>query len=136
MTQHTCLNFTLSDMLLVQSFIETKLFSDNINDDTSDLIERIIHDFSCHGLFSELVQKVGLHMTWKFVIFSHSGQKFLSLTHAFDVEGLSHLCRILLLDSVTTDIISIHVKMVDILTSIMIFFEDCDCETVGMFLCI
>jgi mediator of RNA polymerase II transcription subunit 5 len=49
----------------------------------------------------------------------------------FDVESLSHLCRLLYTHEAALDILAIHVKIYDIIFRALLFLEQYDCETVG-----
>lgn len=58
-------------------------------------------------------------------------QRFTSLTDAFDVESLSHLCKLLYTYEITLDIMALHTRISDMIFYALLFLEQYDCETVG-----
>jgi hypothetical protein len=59
-------------------------------------------------------------------------QRFVSLTGLLDVESLSHLCKILYLFDDVLDILALHVRISDLIFHALLFLEEYDCETVGL----
>jgi mediator of RNA polymerase II transcription subunit 5 len=59
------------------------------------------------------------------------GKRFISLTTALDVESLSHLCKILYTCEAALDIMSLYIKISDLVFHALQFLEEFDCETVG-----
>ena len=58
-------------------------------------------------------------------------KRFTTLATLFDVESLSHLCRLLYTYEAVLDILAIHVKICDIVFCALHFLEQYDYETVG-----
>lgn len=58
-------------------------------------------------------------------------QRFLLLVGNQDVEGLSHLCKLLYTHEGLFDRISLHIRAFDIIGAGLAFLDDYDCETVG-----
>jgi len=61
-------------------------------------------------------------------------QRLENLARTFDVESLSYLCKMLYTHEDVLDVISLHVKMSDIIFHTLTFLEDYDCQTVGTLL--
>lgn len=49
------------------------------------------------------------------------------------MEGLGNLCRALNLCEPALDVISLHMKITDILAHVLAFVDEFDCESVGAF---
>ena len=58
-------------------------------------------------------------------------QRFTTLSANFDVDTLSHLARILYNNEFALDIVSLHIKISDLVVRALAVLEDYDCETVG-----
>lgn len=49
----------------------------------------------------------------------------------FDVEALSHLCKILYTYDIALDIAALHVRISDLVFHALSLLDEYDCETVG-----
>ena len=58
-------------------------------------------------------------------------QRFKSHATALDMESLGHLCKVLYTYEPALEILSLHVRLGDIVAQALIIIEDYDCETVG-----
>ena len=62
-----------------------------------------------------------------------ASQRVESLCQQSDVDGVGMLCKVLNAIDPAMDIITLHVRIDDILIPILHFVEDFDCESVGVF---
>ncbi|KAJ6610072.1 mediator complex subunit Med5-domain-containing protein [Mycena sp. CBHHK59/15] len=98
----------------LDSYIYSKLSPDLDFEDARVWIERIWNDSSGHKTFAEVALR-----------------RFTSSAASLDTETLSHLCRIFYLCDAALDMISLHLKISDLLFQALLFLEESDCETVG-----
>ncbi|KAF8735483.1 hypothetical protein AX14_001979 [Amanita brunnescens Koide BX004] len=98
----------------VEIFIESKLSPDISVADFRVWMERISKDVLCHAVFAFVVHK-----------------RFTSLASMFDVEALSHLCKILYTYDFALDIAALHVRISDLVFHALSLLDEYDCETVG-----
>ncbi|KAI0067732.1 hypothetical protein BV25DRAFT_1819150 [Artomyces pyxidatus] len=98
----------------LESYLGYRLSPDSTMEDTEALLVRVYTDFSSHSAFAELVRK-----------------RFTTLSANFDVDTLSHLARILYNNEAALDIVSLHIKISDLVVHALAVLEDYDCETVG-----
>ncbi|KAI0963789.1 hypothetical protein AcW1_000766 [Taiwanofungus camphoratus] len=96
------------------SYLESRISTEASADDTAAFLEKICRDPCSHSAFAEIVQK-----------------RFTSLAHSLDVEPLSHLCKILCKCDPALDIVSLHIRLTELVAHALAFVEDYDCETVG-----
>ncbi|TFK77029.1 hypothetical protein BDN72DRAFT_866833 [Pluteus cervinus] len=98
------------------SYLEGKIFPDHDVAEFRIWRDKIWRDPSVHGAFSEIFMKL---------------QRFSSLTTSLDVEGLSHLCKLLYTYDSIMDILAFHIRIPTLIFHAVSFLEDYDCETVG-----
>lgn len=98
----------------LESYIETKITHDTSVEDLQSWIDRIWRDAGSHNAFADVALR-----------------RFANFAAVFDVESLSHLCRLLYTYEAALDILAIHVKICDIIFRALLFLEQYDCETVG-----
>ncbi|KAK2461858.1 hypothetical protein APHAL10511_006321 [Amanita phalloides] len=98
----------------MEVFIESRLSLDVSVADVRVWMERISKDVLSHATFAYVTHK-----------------RFTSLASMFDVEALSHLCRILYTYDFALDIVSLHVKISDLVYYALLLLDEYDCETVG-----
>jgi mediator of RNA polymerase II transcription subunit 5 len=55
----------------------------------------------------------------------------MTLTSTLELDSFRHLCKILYLKDATLDVISLHVKLSDLIFYALSFLEEYECETVG-----
>lgn len=115
-----------------QTYIDSKLTPDTSLEDVHGWVDRIWRDPGNQGSFAAVTLKVptalflGMHAR-----LTCNEQRFTSLTSALDVESLSHLCKILYSYDAALDIMSLHVKISDLIFQALHFLKEYDCETVG-----
>jgi len=96
------------------------------------LIERVLVEPGSHAEFSQVIIKVKLNPSPHCVCTLISeAQRFATLTSALDLESFHHLCKTLYLNDAALDIISLHVKISDLVFYALSFLEEYECETVG-----
>lgn len=61
----------------------------------------------------------------------HLFKRYTQFTTSLDADDLSHLCKILYTSDHALDILSLHVKLTEIVFRGLRFLEEYDCETVG-----
>ncbi|KAF8349998.1 hypothetical protein F5887DRAFT_1059221 [Amanita rubescens] len=98
----------------VEIFIESKLSPDISIPDFRVWMERISRDVLSHAVFAFVVHK-----------------RFTSLAAIFDVEALSHLCKILYTYDFALDITALHARISDLVFHALSLLDEYDCETVG-----
>jgi len=74
----------------------------------------------------EPVPSTALHLTF-------SLQRFSSATTQLDIESLSHITKALYSHNHSTDILTLHVNIPDLVSQALLFLELYDCETVGKY---
>ncbi|TDL28703.1 hypothetical protein BD410DRAFT_893659 [Rickenella mellea] len=102
--------------LELDAFIESRLSADSNTDDAMNFLRRAVDDYASHPTFAQVVQK-------RFIASSH--------VQAGDIEGLSHLCKIMYLHETAIDIVSLYVRISTIVAHTLAFVADFDCELVG-----
>lgn len=60
-------------------------------------------------------------------------QRFSGLVEEQDVESLSQLCKVLQRKDAIFDLLSLHIRISDLVFQALLFLENYDCETVGTF---
>jgi hypothetical protein len=92
-------------------------------------------DPSAHASFAEIVSKVTCHLIMHihYLIFL---QRFLSSALASELETLGHLSKILYTHEHALEILSLHVRLSDLVAHALAVLEDYDCESVGQWSCI
>ncbi|KAI0051771.1 hypothetical protein FA95DRAFT_1534184 [Auriscalpium vulgare] len=98
----------------LEMYLGSKLSADNGDDDINALLERIYADFSCHATFAEIIKK-----------------RFAALSVNYDVDTLSHLARVLYNNEFALEVVSLHVKVSDLVAHALVVLEEYDTETVG-----
>ncbi|KAF9242868.1 hypothetical protein BU15DRAFT_86664 [Melanogaster broomeanus] len=98
----------------LEHYLESKLTMESSEEDTQALLKRISQEPGTHHFFAEVVRK---HFT------SHS--------KSGDVEVLSHLTKILYAHDFALDILSLHLKITDLVFEALELLCEYDCETVG-----
>ncbi|KAH7915833.1 mediator complex subunit Med5-domain-containing protein [Hygrophoropsis aurantiaca] len=97
----------------LEAYLDSRLTEAN-GDDIHGLLDRIRHDVGSHSTFAEVVLK-----------------RFTSHTKTMDVEVLSHITKILYSHDIALDIVSLHVKVSDLVFDALEFLSEYDCDTVG-----
>ncbi|THH20641.1 hypothetical protein EW146_g766 [Bondarzewia mesenterica] len=101
----------------LESYLNYKMSPENGMDDASAFLERVYQDFSCHANFAES--------------FDHAIQRFTVLATSWDVDSLGHLAKILHTNEAALDIVSLHIKISDLIVRAVALLDQYDCETVG-----
>ncbi|KAG5648052.1 hypothetical protein DXG03_007087 [Asterophora parasitica] len=96
------------------AYLESKITPDHDVNDLGPWIYRISQDVTSHSIFALVIIK-----------------RFTSLSAAFDVDALSHLCKVLYTYDAALDIMALHVKISDLISCALLFLDQYDCETVG-----
>ncbi|THH04163.1 hypothetical protein EW145_g5729 [Phellinidium pouzarii] len=98
-----------------KAYTESRLVNDANNEELlTAFLQKALEDIPNHPLIALMIQK-----------------RFDNLCQQHDVEGLGILCKVLNLHDLALDIVSLHVKVTDILAYILAFVEEFDCEFVG-----
>ncbi|KAG5342399.1 hypothetical protein C0989_002234 [Termitomyces sp. Mn162] len=98
----------------LEVYLESK-FSPDINvDELSSWIDRVVNDDMCHSILSAVILR-----------------RFTTLASTYDVDALSHLCKVLYTYEVMLDIMTLHIKVSDLIFRALLFLDQYDCETVG-----
>ncbi|THV04872.1 hypothetical protein K435DRAFT_746183 [Dendrothele bispora CBS 962.96] len=100
--------------LTLAAYIESKLTPDNVVEDLGAWLDRMWHDPASHSTFSDIVF-----------------QRFSSATSQLDIESLSHITKLLYSHHHSLDVLTLHVKIPDLISQALLFLELYDCETVG-----
>ncbi|KAG7450430.1 uncharacterized protein BT62DRAFT_978575 [Guyanagaster necrorhizus] len=98
----------------VESYIDSKLPADLAIEDAHILFDRICNEAATHTAFASVVMK-----------------RFILLSNSFDVEAPSRLCKALYLHHRILDIVSLHVKIDELLYQTVSLVDSYDCETIG-----
>ncbi|KIJ21680.1 hypothetical protein PAXINDRAFT_105041 [Paxillus involutus ATCC 200175] len=98
----------------LESYLESRLTIESSQEDTQSLLNRIRQEPGSHHFFAEVVRK-------RFTSHSKSG----------DLEVLSHLTKILYTHDFALDILSLHLKITDLVFEALELLCEYDCETVG-----
>ncbi|KAK0465088.1 mediator complex subunit Med5-domain-containing protein [Desarmillaria tabescens] len=98
----------------IRSYIDCKLTPDLTIEEAHTLFDRICKEAASHSAFSIVIMK-----------------RFILLATSFDVEALSRLCKALYLRHRILDIISLHVKIDELLYYTISLVDSYDCETIG-----
>ncbi|KIK93655.1 hypothetical protein PAXRUDRAFT_144629 [Paxillus rubicundulus Ve08.2h10] len=98
----------------LESYLESRLTIESSQEDTQTLLNRIRQEPGSHYFFAEVVRK-------RFTSHSKSG----------DLEVLSHLTKILYTHDFALDILSLHLKITDLVFEALELLCEYDCETVG-----
>ncbi|KAH7931048.1 hypothetical protein BV22DRAFT_1053726 [Leucogyrophana mollusca] len=97
----------------LEGYLDSRL-TEAAGEDARALLDRICHDVGSHSTFAEVIQK-----------------RFTAHTKTLDVEVLSHLTKILYSHDIALDIVSLHIKVTDLVFDALEFLSEYDCETVG-----
>ncbi|KAF5375095.1 hypothetical protein D9758_000207 [Tetrapyrgos nigripes] len=100
----------------LEIFIEFKLSPDN-GEDTNVFLDRIWRDPASHATFSNIIY-----------------QHFVSATKQLDIDSLSqisHITKLLYSHDRSLDVLTLHLKIPDLISQVLLFLELYDCETVG-----
>ncbi|KAG6812477.1 hypothetical protein H0H92_002584 [Tricholoma furcatifolium] len=100
--------------LELEAYIEFKLNPDTNIEELSPWIDRVLHDDTSHNVFSTIIF-----------------QRFTKLATTFDVDALSHLCKVLYTYERVLDIMTLHITLSDLVFRALFFLDQYDCETVG-----
>ncbi|PFH54543.1 hypothetical protein AMATHDRAFT_135078 [Amanita thiersii Skay4041] len=100
--------------LEVSKYLEAKLLPDAKIVDFQAWMERMWTDILSHSTFAQIILK-----------------RFSSLTSTYDIDGLSHLCKVLYTCEPALDIVALHVRISDIVFHALVLLDEYDCETVG-----
>ncbi|KAJ7492546.1 mediator complex subunit Med5-domain-containing protein [Mycena latifolia] len=98
----------------LDTYLHSKLSPDLDFDDVRLWIDRIWNESSSHKMFAEGVLR-----------------RFKTAASSLDTETLSHMCRIFYLCDAALDMISLHLRVSDLIFQALLFLEESDCETVG-----
>ncbi|KAF5377593.1 hypothetical protein D9615_005338 [Tricholomella constricta] len=98
----------------IEAYLESKFTPDTNVNDLRSWMDRVSQDVTSHGVFASVILK-----------------RFTSLSATFDVDALSHLCKVLYTYDAALDIMALHVKISDLISSALSFLDQYDCETVG-----
>ncbi|KAF8843987.1 hypothetical protein BDN67DRAFT_1066405 [Paxillus ammoniavirescens] len=98
----------------LESYLESRLTIESSEEDMQSLLNRIRQEPGSHHFFAEVVRK-------RFTSHSKSG----------DLEVLSHLTKILYTHDFALDILSLHLKITDLVFEALELLCEYDCETVG-----
>ncbi|KAG6334298.1 hypothetical protein ID866_4795 [Astraeus odoratus] len=98
----------------LENYLESKLAAETSEADIQALLDRIRHEPGCHHFFAAAVRKC-------FATHFKSG----------DLEILSHVMRALYSHDFALDILSLHLKISDVVFEATQLLTDYDCETVG-----
>ena len=95
-------------------------------------IDQVWQDVGSHSVFAETLLRVILYPSQRcFNADRLFRKRFTALASAFDVESLSHLCKVFYTHDVALDIMALHIKISDLIFLALLFLEQYDCETVG-----
>ncbi|KAI5123762.1 hypothetical protein M0805_000352 [Coniferiporia weirii] len=101
--------------LSLDAYADSRFINDANNEEPLvAFFQRAFEDVPNHPMISQSIQK-----------------RFENLCQQHDVEGLGILCKVLNLHELALDIISLHVKVTDIIAHVLAFIEEFDCELVG-----
>ncbi|KAL4071001.1 mediator complex subunit Med5-domain-containing protein [Scleroderma citrinum] len=98
----------------LENYLESKLTAESSEEETPALLDRVCHEPGSHYFFAMVVRKC-------FSTHFRSG----------DLEVLSHLMKILYSHDFALDVLSLHLKISDVLFDAVQLLTEYDCETVG-----
>lgn len=98
----------------LEVYLEAKFTPDTNVTDLRSWIDRISQDVTIHSTFAAVILR-----------------RFTSLSTTFDVDSLSHLCKMLYTYEAALDILALHMKISDLIFRSLSFLNQYDCETVG-----
>lgn len=98
----------------IETYLDSKLTLDSDPEDTSLLLEKIHQEPGSHYYLAAVVQK-----------------RFTSHSTSLDLEHLSHLTRTLYHHDFALDILSLHLKISNLICNALEIISEYDCETVG-----
>ncbi|KAH0838360.1 mediator complex subunit Med5-domain-containing protein [Lanmaoa asiatica] len=98
----------------LESYLESRLTMELSEEDTRTLLHRIRLEPGSHHFFAQVVRK-------RFTSHSKSG----------DLEVLSHLTKMLYAHDFALDILSLHLKITDLVFEALELLHEYDCETIG-----
>ncbi|KAG2120988.1 mediator complex subunit Med5-domain-containing protein, partial [Suillus discolor] len=98
----------------IETYLDSKLTLDSDPEDTSLLLEKIRQEPGSHYYLAAVVQK-----------------RFTSHSTSLDLEHLSHLTRTLYHHDFALDILSLHLKISNLICNALEIISEYDCETVG-----
>ncbi|KAL5495140.1 NUT1 [Sanghuangporus weigelae] len=99
----------------LDAYIESRLISEVNNEEgLLAFIRRALEDTPNHPEVSHVLQK-----------------RVETLCQQFDVDGLGTLCKVFNTLDLAIDIVSLHIRIDEILVPILAFVDDFDCESVG-----
>ncbi|KAI0094740.1 mediator complex subunit Med5-domain-containing protein [Irpex rosettiformis] len=98
----------------LEAYLESRFALDMNTEDLTPLVEKIWQDPSSHATFAEIIAK-----------------KFLSAAPSLDLETLGHVCKILYTHEHALEIVSLYVRLSELMASALTIIQDYDCESVG-----
>ncbi|CCM05148.1 uncharacterized protein FIBRA_07357 [Fibroporia radiculosa] len=98
----------------VRSYLESKFAFDANLDDIVSAVDRICRDPCSHSVFADIVLK-----------------RCTPSPRPLELDSLSQMSRVLTRCEPALDIIALHVNIPNLITHVLAFVEDYDCETVG-----
>ncbi|KAG6842595.1 hypothetical protein C0991_000121 [Blastosporella zonata] len=105
---------TFSLFLHHLAYLELKFSPDTNVEEIGPWIDRVLHDDTSHSNFAAVILR-----------------RFTALATTFDVDALSHLCKVLYTYESVLDIMALHVKISELIFRALSFIDQYDCETVG-----
>ncbi|KAG6911908.1 hypothetical protein DXG01_000155 [Tephrocybe rancida] len=96
------------------AYLELKFSPDTEIEDLRPWVDRVLHDNTSHSVFAMIILR-----------------RFTTLAASFDVDALSHLCKVLYTYETVLDIMALHMKISDLIFRALSFLDQYDCETVG-----
>ncbi|KAG6845781.1 hypothetical protein H0H87_003835 [Tephrocybe sp. NHM501043] len=100
--------------LELETYLEMKLSPDTNIEEIGPWIDRVLHDDTSHSVFGAVILR-----------------RFMALATTFDVDALSHLCKVLYTYELVLTIMALHIKIADLIFLALTFLDQYDCETVG-----
>ncbi|KAI6132767.1 mediator complex subunit Med5-domain-containing protein [Pisolithus croceorrhizus] len=104
----------------LENYLESRLTAESSEVDSQVLFDRIRSEPGSHHFFAAAVRRVWLFPSYRVLSNGHS-----------NLEILSHLMKILYTHDFALDILSLHLKISDVLFDAIHLLTDYDCETVG-----
>ncbi|XP_006454397.1 hypothetical protein AGABI2DRAFT_214397 [Agaricus bisporus var. bisporus H97] len=95
-------------------YIESRIGLDIEVNDACAWINRIWRDCSSHHFFAQV-----------------AFNRFIQFTKSLNADDLGHLCRILYTSDYALEILSLHVKLTEVVFHALRFLDEYDCESVG-----
>ncbi|GLB36220.1 putative mediator complex subunit Med5 [Lyophyllum shimeji] len=98
----------------LEGYLEAKFIPDNNVTELRSWMGRVLQDVTIHSTFTAVIVR-----------------RFTALATTFDVDSLSHLCKVLYTYDAALDIVALHMKIPDLIFRSLSFLDQYDCETVG-----